>query len=645
MPQPIQPFAVVDVGSNGIRFTIFSAKERHLPVLYRERVGISLFKEKKPSGDGEDRTLTLPKEALERVGMAFTRLKRLTVEAGVQETLVVGTETVRLLGNEEDLTRIIQEASGWSLQALSSADEARYGALGVIATTGASSGIIVDLGGGSVQCSHLTLSHDSESPGSTSPKVQVGWPVRSLPYGAAAVMARLEEARLDGLEKKRSRRGSKGSSWAILSGFKGLRKNSQESKGTSPSPPSPPSPQDPSESDEDVSLVMEKAVKHSLLQLMDTWGMVEAMPIPTNPHRDGEETHPTDETKREEEGETDETTKDTVIIPKRCYLTGGGGRAMGYLIMHVTNAPLKLIEGWTLPISTVLEYMDGWDKDVRKGVAPRGLPPVQRILGVSKRRLAQLPAILLILGQVLSVLRDRGVREVSWSMGGMREGLAYGKLLSSQERLVESPVLSTLQAWLKVHGGGIVAPVEARALVRTIQSDLHLQLHHPRRSLGGMLSLEEQPTVHVMEMAIQLSQLGSSLPPDNEEARSRYAASFFLSDGEGASWNGLEHRERVALAIILSSRWSKICPIDPDTLTLLDPIEQGRCQGIGRILSLILSTCPTSLDPILAGRTRLSWEVQEGDGKVKKDGTRKRRVLLTTLDKEESPKSSIAIPW
>ncbi|KAI9230305.1 MAG: Ppx/GppA phosphatase family-domain-containing protein [Piptocephalis tieghemiana] len=717
MPPSTLPFAVVDVGSNGIRLTIFSSRERHLPILYRERAGISLYKERVSSlsrstsfSSRENQEIScpqsitqssehpplpsLPKETLNRVKATFTRFKRLTTEAGVEETLVVGTETVRLLGNEDDLERVIHQASGWSLQPLSTLDEARYGALGILATTGTRSGIIIDMGGGSVQCSHLNLAPQSQSSDPAEKKVQVGWPVRSLPYGAAAVMSRLEEAREEAKGKGKSK-----SSRGILSGLKGRWRNSHGSKSSPPPPPPPPPPSSSSNEgdephEEDVGLTIERAVRSSLLELMDAWGMVEAM-SPTSitttttisgsaeegggvPHSQGNgqrgEVRAVEREVKEEgqeEGEKEEgeskTSKPTSPIPEQCYLTGGGGRALGYLIMHVTKAPLRLIEGWSLPIHTALEYMEGWEKDVKKGYPLRGLPHVSRILGVSKRRMTQLPAILLVLGQILRVLQDRGVREVLWSMGGMREGLAYGKFLSVEERQFHSPTLSAIYAWLRLQGPPTtLTPVEARTLVRSIQTDLHLPLNHqpPFRSSSYPSSssssrnnktllpaVEEQPTAHVMEMAVHLApHLGSSLPPDNDEARARYAATFFLANGQGASWPGLQHRERVSLSIILSSRWSKHggdFPIDEGTLTLLNPMEQGRCQGMGRILSLILSACPITFDSLLNGRIRLSWEDQgEGRSGEKEEGSRrKRRVLLSSIEGEEAPKQSISIPW
>ncbi|KAI9317502.1 Ppx/GppA phosphatase family-domain-containing protein [Dichotomocladium elegans] len=177
------PFAVVDMGSNGIRFGIVSALARHLPVSYEERAPISLF-----DAQGSDRVI--PEETIAEVITTFRRYKMLCAQAGVapENVKVIATEATRLAANGQDFMSRIHEATGWTVRLLSKEEEALISAAGIVGTFYRVNGLTMDLGGGSFELSYV---HDKDGSINRSEA-----PV-SLPFGAAALKRRLEECETD----------------------------------------------------------------------------------------------------------------------------------------------------------------------------------------------------------------------------------------------------------------------------------------------------------------------------------------------------------------------------------------------------------------------------------------------------------------
>ena len=98
---------------------------------------------------------------------------------------VVATEATRTAPNGLELCAAIERELGWQVRALSKEEEGRLGALGVLSSFdgGSVTGIVADLGGGSMQLSSVELGELGKSV--------------SLPFGAAALMARLKGTSTD----------------------------------------------------------------------------------------------------------------------------------------------------------------------------------------------------------------------------------------------------------------------------------------------------------------------------------------------------------------------------------------------------------------------------------------------------------------
>ncbi|KAI9269333.1 Ppx/GppA phosphatase family-domain-containing protein [Phascolomyces articulosus] len=178
IPKAEAPLAVIDMGSNGIRFGIVSALARHLPVAYEERAPISLF-------DAQGVERIIPQETIAQVVTTFQRFQGLCEQAGVHPSnvKVIATEATRLAVNSQEFIDKIFDATGWTVSLLSKEEEALISASGIVGSFYKVDGVTMDLGGGSVEFSYVTHSSDGELEIASSPV--------SLPFGAAALKRRL----------------------------------------------------------------------------------------------------------------------------------------------------------------------------------------------------------------------------------------------------------------------------------------------------------------------------------------------------------------------------------------------------------------------------------------------------------------------
>ncbi|KAI7161588.1 hypothetical protein D0864_14630 [Hortaea werneckii] len=186
--------AVVDMGSNGIRFSISNLQPpltRILPTIYQHRVGISLYDAQHPPG-GERRPV--PDEVISAVTSSFQRFKRTCEDFGVldENVIVLATEATRTAPNSAEFRQRIKERTGWDVTMLSKEEEGQTGAMGVASSLPNVTGIVMDLGGGSTQLSWLFRQEGSG---------EIVMPANgavSMPYGAAAMSQRLQEAEKTG---------------------------------------------------------------------------------------------------------------------------------------------------------------------------------------------------------------------------------------------------------------------------------------------------------------------------------------------------------------------------------------------------------------------------------------------------------------
>ena len=179
--------AIVDMGSNGIRFSITDLSpqtSRVMPTIYQDRVGISLYDAQWSTGTKQP----IPASTIDAVIRALLRFKWTCAEYAVPESniKILATEATRQAINSEDYRVAIKQATGWTVDMLPKEEEGRVGAMGVVSSFSTVKGLMMDLGGGSTQITWLVAERGVV-------RMSVAGSV-SLPYGAAALMRRLGES-------------------------------------------------------------------------------------------------------------------------------------------------------------------------------------------------------------------------------------------------------------------------------------------------------------------------------------------------------------------------------------------------------------------------------------------------------------------
>ncbi|KAI0484794.1 Ppx/GppA phosphatase [Xylariaceae sp. FL0804] len=182
-------YALVDMGSNGIRFSISDLSPpgaRLLRCLYRERAAISLFDALNASASSG--SLLFPSEIITQVSKTLARFKSIADQYGVppEHVSVFATEAMRKADNAALMLKSILNESGLGLQVLAPEVETLFGAMGARSGFTNVNGLFLDLGGGSVQMTYMDSSMDHYA-------IDAARHGKSLPFGAAKLLNVLEK--------------------------------------------------------------------------------------------------------------------------------------------------------------------------------------------------------------------------------------------------------------------------------------------------------------------------------------------------------------------------------------------------------------------------------------------------------------------
>jgi exopolyphosphatase/guanosine-5'-triphosphate,3'-diphosphate pyrophosphatase len=150
--------AVVDLGSNSWRLVVFSYAPgewwKRTDELYETvRIGAGLGASGKLSDEAMHR-------GLETLGV-FARFCRAN-QISPEDVHVVATSAIRDAANGERFLAAAEDAVGLRIEILSAGDEARFGYVAAVNTTTLTDGVVLDLGGGSLQLIHVADRHARE---------------------------------------------------------------------------------------------------------------------------------------------------------------------------------------------------------------------------------------------------------------------------------------------------------------------------------------------------------------------------------------------------------------------------------------------------------------------------------------------------
>jgi len=138
------PVAVVDIGSNSVRQVIYEGLTRAPAVLFNEKILCGL-------GEGLVSTGKLNEVAVERSLRAIRRFVALQEQTHVGEMHVIATAAARDASNGPEFIRQVEKITGSPVEVLTGEMEAHYSALGIRSGFHSPSGIVGDMGGGSLE--------------------------------------------------------------------------------------------------------------------------------------------------------------------------------------------------------------------------------------------------------------------------------------------------------------------------------------------------------------------------------------------------------------------------------------------------------------------------------------------------------------
>ena len=177
---------IVDIGSNGIRFSISSKAYHHariMPCVFKDRVGVSL-NDIQFAGNINERQ-PIPDDIIKEICSAMKRFKLICEDFGLAENSirVIATQATRDAINSREFVEAIYESTGWVVEILSKVEEGKLGVYGVVSSFNTVSGLYLDLGCGHVQLSWIKCENGEI--------VQSSEPL-SLPYGSSRLTGRLQ---------------------------------------------------------------------------------------------------------------------------------------------------------------------------------------------------------------------------------------------------------------------------------------------------------------------------------------------------------------------------------------------------------------------------------------------------------------------
>lgn len=145
---PTQPLAVIDIGSHSIRLIVFQNLSRLPKILVSKKVFCELGKDLQKTGQ-------LNAEKLEEAFYTLKNYIQIAQSIPVQHICLLATAAIRDAQNGMAFVTEIEQKLNVSIKILTGEEEARHSSLGVSASILTTSGIMGDLGGGSLELMNL----------------------------------------------------------------------------------------------------------------------------------------------------------------------------------------------------------------------------------------------------------------------------------------------------------------------------------------------------------------------------------------------------------------------------------------------------------------------------------------------------------
>lgn len=147
--------AIIDIGSNSVRMVVYHALKRVPLPVFNEKYMCAL-------GKGMGHTGRLNEEGVVHAKRVIARFLLMAQRLDVARLDVLATAAVRDAEDGTDFVHYIEDTHGICVKVISGEEEARYAALGIMASIHAPLGLSADLGGGSLELASISPSSVSE---------------------------------------------------------------------------------------------------------------------------------------------------------------------------------------------------------------------------------------------------------------------------------------------------------------------------------------------------------------------------------------------------------------------------------------------------------------------------------------------------
>jgi retrograde regulation protein 2 len=291
------------------------------------------------------------------------------------------------------------------------------------------------------------------------------------------------------------------------------------------------------------------------------------------------------------------------------YLSGGGFRGWGYLLMNQTRVnpyPIPIINGFKV------ETRDFQDTaSVTNALSAADT----KVFRISERRASQVPAVAFLISVLTRALPL--IKTVHFCQGGVREGFIF-QSLPPEIRVQDPLVVATM-------------PFRTRSSLE-LSSLLKSSLPDRAGSEG-----ENQPhpgfTQDFITAFSNLMYAHSDVVKDVRPA----AALHSTTTGLLCSAHGLSHEDRALLALALYERWSgDLSPSDQQLLAqlrrVISPEQAWWCMYLGRVAALVGDLYPAGVIREETAVAKISFEVSlQSEVRPKKGGLKRTLGLVVRV--------------
>lgn len=135
--------AVIDIGSNSMRLTVYSVEKDSFTILFKEKIMAGL------ANYIEHGTLT--EEGIRRAGSGLNSFSNTLKHLEISNVSAFATASLRNVHNTQQATAALSDMVGFPIQVLSGEEEATFGYVGAMQDVDMTTGLFIDIGGASTE--------------------------------------------------------------------------------------------------------------------------------------------------------------------------------------------------------------------------------------------------------------------------------------------------------------------------------------------------------------------------------------------------------------------------------------------------------------------------------------------------------------